>query len=261
MMLKQPVRRAALAVALLGVLLGVTLLPAANAQPPAPEPIALGENRLGQVTDTNITPTFAFMASAGQTVSVEVLAIDAGFTPQLTLLTPERNLVQAIGNPAQSNRIQAEVTFPAAGTYLLQVINTNSNLGGQFLLTISGQDTAPPPTPLTVPATEVGELAPGSQARYSFSATGEVLELSIESLGDSGSQVDLLNAQDEVIATLGSSLLGGTFLIPPGDATYRLVLRGDVQANAPIPYEVRLNIQTPPGEPGIAARPNPATRR
>ena len=248
-------RRAALG--LIAVLLAGSSLsapPILLAQGP-PEPIALGQNKPGEISAANPQPAFLFTATAGQSVIVEVLGLTDGLAPQLTIQTASNALVQAFGNPTLGSSLSATITFPQAGDYVLQVSGVNGAVG-QFALRIAAAAPAEPPTPLAVGQPATGTLAPGEQAAFSFSTPAEAsLLLSLATNGLQGLTAEISDPSGTILGTLGSALAGGAFGLPPLVSDYTLVLRHDQPNLPPVGFTLLLgaNGSTPSAVQGPAA--------
>ena len=238
----------------------MSMPPGLLAQGP-PEPIALGQNKPGEISAANPQPSFLFSASAGQSVIVEVLGLTDGLAPQLTILTASNALVQAFGNPTLSSSLSATITFPQAGDYVLQVSGINGAVG-QFALRVAAAAPAEPPTPLVVGQPVTGTLAPGEQAAFTFSTPAEAsLLLSLATNGLQGLTAEISDPSGTILGTLGSALAGGAFGLPPLVSDYTLVLRHDQPNLPPVSFTLLLGVAMARRLPRQGRRNRPRPRK
>lgn len=231
-------------VLLVGLLIVLVMLGALSGAPQvarAQEPIALDENKLGEISVSVPQPVYLFAAQANQQVEIEVLAIAQGLAPQFTIFNQSGALVQAVGNPTLTNSLVGVVTFPQAGTYSIQIASANG-VQGQFVLTIRSATPVVPPTPLAENEPASGELAGGQNITYSFAANPNAL-LSLELTSTNSTQsvrAELKDQSGKTLALLGSELLGSTLILPPGSSGFTLELKNEAPTGEPIAYQVLL---------------------
>lgn len=240
------------------VMLTITIPgPAALAQ--GPLPVGLGENALGDISPNNPQPGYAFTATAGQTVTIEVLAIADTLVPQFIVVDATNALIASGTNAALSNVVRDTVTFPQAGSYTIQVFDAN-NGQGQFVLRVSSAALAVPAIPLVVLQPVTGVLTSGTTAIYSLTAdAARTLVLSVGQNGEGPpATAELLTSGGASVATISSALEGGTLNIPPGQTAYLLELRND-RPDAPAASFLLLLAPaeggSAPGTPGVTAEP------
>lgn len=187
------------------------------------EPIASGENRTGEVSAANPSPNYVFVASGGETLNVQVLAVTTGFAPTLRILDPSGGVVQEATNATASNNIAVSATLSAAGAYVIQIQSLNAQ-PGQFLISVQSTTPPPPtPTPLVVGETVPGVVnASGPRQLYTFNGQGGPLRVSVNSFSLTGSPlVTLKNADtDEMLGTGSLNLIAISFTVPPSAVNY-----------------------------------------
>jgi hypothetical protein len=225
----------------------------------APEPIAIGENKTGEVSLSNIAPSYSFVASPGQGVSVQVLAITGGFAPSLRILDPNGAVVENQPNAGAASIIEATLNPTVPGAYIFEVQSANG-AGGQFLITIqAAQIITVPPIPLVVGQPVPGTVGPQTPLQvYSFNASPtDILVLTITSnLGTGGPDATLKDGVSNEPLGMGSSrLIGVRFRIPPGAGNFLVDLKHS-GLNPNEPYTILLEIEstgpaeTPEAQPG-----------
>lgn len=212
----------------------------------APEPIGIGENRTGEVSVTTIAPTYSFSAAAGQSISLQVLAITGGFAPALRILDPVGAVAASVSNVEASNIIELTFTPTQPGIHLFEVQSANG-AGGQFLIAVQAvQVTTVPPTPLPIGLEIPGSVNPQAPLlTYSFNASPtDVLLLTVtSSLPTGGPNVTLKDGlTGEVLGSGSLRLIGVRFRIPVGTSSY-LVEVAHSNANPVETYTVLLEIE------------------
>lgn len=218
---------------------------AVSAQTP-PVPIMAGENKTGEVSINNIAPTFSFAGTAGQGISIQVLAITGGFAPALRVLDPGGVLVANVANVEAASTIETTVSLAQSGVYTLEVQSANG-AGGQFLIAVqTAQVQLVPPIPLPIGQELPGSLNPQMMIQpYSFTALPtDVLLLTVTSgLPNGGVIVTLRDAATGETLGMGAmQLIGARFRIPMGTAGY-LVDISYSGMNPVEPYTILLEIE------------------
>lgn len=209
-----------------------------------PQPIALGENKIGELTATAPRSAFSYNAIAGQPVLLEVLSLTDGLVPQFDITTSSGALVRAVGNPNLSNTVSDTITFDQAQAYIITVSSVNGTTG-QFVLRLAPGAPPAPPAPLAIDQPAEGTLAPAGAAAFSFFADSAA-ELSLQITGPTslpGVSAELKNDAGTVVGLVSSQLTGGAFSIPPGQGAYVLTLRNDSGQGGPLNYRVLLTRQ------------------
>ena len=69
-----------------------------HAQQPDLEPITIGENKVATVS-AGVSHDFSFSAAAGQTITIQALAITPGLAPAFAVLEIDATLVESFDNP------------------------------------------------------------------------------------------------------------------------------------------------------------------
>ncbi len=189
------------------------------------QPIALGDNKPGQITATDPAPAYIFSATAGQSVNVLVLSLTPGFAPGLRIVDPTGAAVQNQLNPSAANSVQGALTATQAGNYQL-IVQTANGVGGQFVIAVQPASAAAeaPATllPLNTPMTSSVDGATTSR-RFSFNADpSQPLTLRVTSVSVAGGPSVTLadGATGEVLGSSGPRLLETSFKIPPGNSPY-----------------------------------------
>jgi len=109
-------------VIVVGIFLSLTIAQAQQA------PIAVGENQVAQVS-VGVPQEFLFTASAGQTVTIQALAITPGLVPTFAVLQPDAVLIENFENPFGQTNVSGVVTFAQAGNYVISVATQNGMAG------------------------------------------------------------------------------------------------------------------------------------
>ena len=189
-------------------------------------PIMIGENKLGEVTDTNPGPTFQYNAATAETVLVQALAVSNGFAPQV-IISLNNVPVHTIANPDGAAVAEDNVELTSPGLYIFQV-QTANGAPGQFVLSLQeGQEDLPPPLPLIAnQSTRVDVNADTPKARYAFNASPTanlILEIA-KTTNIGGAMVSVEDAQSgDLLAMFGSSL-DGDLMIPPGTTNFIIMV-------------------------------------
>ena len=200
-------------VLVLCVLMLLGIVQAVHAQ----EPIAPGENKLGDVTPQNPGPMFQFTSPDGLPLMIVAASNASDFAPVINVYDENFDLVQRHSNPAQTGRVSL-LLMPAAETnYIVQILGVGGQ-HGQFVLSLSSSaESAPPMTALEIGQEvddQVSTVEPSKQ--YQISAqSGQVMLIQVNSLlPDGGPAVVLSDADGNTLGVSNNALLGSAFIIP-----------------------------------------------
>lgn len=224
-------------IVLLTICLGMAFLAVSPAK--AQDTIVIGQDKVGEVSAANLTPTYIFTAQANQQVTIRVSAVASPIIPQFTIYNASGALVQVVGNPNLGNSVEGVVTFPAAGDYSIQVASVDGSVG-QFVLSLLSTE---PPTPLLENQPVATTLASGENIVYQFNGNpNHLLELSLEA---PDAQVELKNEAGDVLATVNKQIVSSTFLLPLGAEVYFLSLSYNNPESPTLEYQLSLTPYTP----------------
>ncbi len=212
----------------------------------AQTPVTLGQTQIGEVSSAAPEVRYVFNAQAGQSVTVEVIAIAPGMATQVTILNANGALVQAIGNPTQTETLTGVVTFPQAGAYTISISSTNG-VFGQFVLTVNSSTPTVPPTPLALDTPVQNTLQSGQSLIYSFSGDpNNPVRLSLSPVDSTVNvRAELRTAQGDVLGNISSGLLDATLTLPPVQGDFLLELINDVTEVPDLSYRLVLSAVTP----------------
>jgi uncharacterized protein YraI len=217
----------------------------AQAQQLALEPIAIGENKVATVS-AGVSHDFVFSAAAGQTITIQALAITPGLAPAFAVLEIDATLVENFDNPLLQSTVTGVVSLSEAGDYIISVA-TRNGVEGDVLVTVAEGGTPPiPPTPLQEGQRIEDVLDPGGTITYSFLGslnTNFGLRLLYNSLDlTHGLSAQLHTTDGRILATASNELLELTTLIPPNpQGSYLLTLTNDHPAAVTVRYALVLN--------------------
>ncbi len=258
----RPARRLSALVLFLSLLLLSTAI--VNAQSDV-TPLAIGENRVGEITVASSTATFTLQVGAPQSVTLQVLAITPGFLPTFLIVDPSGIVIMDAINDGTQSSAAAAPNLADGGDYRIEVSGANGSTG-QFL--ISAQAGAPlaPPQPLTP-----GQLLDGTvsaqttRLAYAFSGSpNDILLLTVRSSApDADPTVALRDATSGDLLALSSARLAGVrYRIGAGEANYLLEVTHNGGATAAA-FSVCLELEngTTPcdGSASAAATPSAQT--
>ncbi len=191
------------------------------------QPIALGDNKPGQITAADPAPAFVFNATAGQSVTVLVLSLTPGFAPALRVVDPTGAIAQDQPNPSAANSVQAAVTTTQTGGYQF-IVQTANGTGGQFVISVQAGAAPPPPQlttiPLNTPMTSSVDATTTTRS-FGFNADpSQPLTLRVTSVSIAGGPAVTLadGTTGEVLGSSGPRLLETSFRIPPGNGIYQV---------------------------------------
>ena len=190
-------------------------------------PIQNGQNAFGELTAEVSSASYTLAPSSGETATVQVLAVSAGFVPRFRVLNAAGVEVVNAANPNGLATITGSVSFDG-GTYTIEVTGVNGSVG-QFVLSLQPGAVLPEPTTLTVdqPVTAtVGSLAPVLRYRFDTTSQGAV---SVRVLSQSPGSGALVTVYDEstkrTIASSDAGVVGATYVLPAIEHAYRVEAR------------------------------------
>ena len=201
----------------------------------AQEPIALDEIKPGAISPANPLPSFDFVASPGQNIEIEVLAISEGMVPQFVVQL-ENNALGVWYALAPQNSVKSSVALTEGGTYRI-VVGTTNGVQGQFVITV--REVIPPPT-LVIGAPTSGPLADGDSITYLLEA-GPTNRLALAVTGESIA-ADLYDADGNLVGSLTNNLAGGGFYLPGGSGAYSIEVRDATPDTAAAAYQLSLTV-------------------
>lgn len=248
----------------LSLIISLVAAPGAAAQEEAPaaEPIAIGENKVGDLTTDNPAFAYAISLEAPQALDVQALALSPGFAPALQVFDASGLLIQAAPNAGLETVVRLRSLALGAGTYRIEVHSANGQ-PGQFVLGVQAGEAAPAPVPLVLGETNEGQAtSDGPQARYAF-AGAEISDLLVyvESEDSTRAPVVILKDADtlETLAISGAVVAGVRYRIPPGPADYVIEVANSGSIDAQ-PYSICVQADSDSGpfcEIGRTATPTP----
>jgi uncharacterized protein YraI len=207
-------------------------------------PIALGENQVAQVS-AGVPQEFVFTATAGQTVTIQALAITPGLVPAFAVFQQDAVMIGSFDNPFEQSNVSGVVTFLQSGAHTITVYTTNG-VQGEILVTVTeGGTPPPPPTPLTLDQPTEDILDPGASIVYSFDGHFDpniALRLLYTSLDPMhGLSVQLGITDGRLLSTFSNELIDAALGIPFGaPVSYVLSLTNDHPAEVTIRYSILL---------------------
>lgn len=211
----------------LAVVMAALLLATVASAQTSQQPIALGDNKPGQITAADPAPAFVFNATAGQSVTVLVLSLTPGFAPAIRVVDPSGAVAQEQQNPSAANSVQAAVTASQTGSYQF-IVQTANGTGGQFVISVQAAAAAPPAQltsiPLDTPITSSVDATTTTRS-FAFNADpAQPLTLRVTSVSVAGGPSVTLadGTTGEVLGSSGPRLLETSFRIPPGAGIYQV---------------------------------------
>ncbi len=220
----------------------------------AQEVLQLDQLTSGELTQSSPTASYFVALKGGQPVHLEAIVITTGLVLQGALYSGSGALVQNIPNPTNSPSLEADITPSASGIMRLDISSANASLG-KFVLVV--QETAPP-TPgvqliLNEPVT--GSIQPSQTISYSLAGAPDSRQILDVSTGDPQASlaVQLLDANNAVIASLETQPTGSELLIPLGQKAYNLTLNNP--QDTAVSYQILL---TPLDISGPVSTPVPS---
>lgn len=256
-------RHGVLLVIVLTLVLSIVTSPAlAQNGEPIPEPIGLGENKIGEVTAESPILAFEMTLAQPQALDIQALAISPGFVPALQVFDPFGLLIQAAPNTDVQTAVRVSTSDLAAGIYRIEVSSANGQ-PGQFVLGVQAGEALPAPEPLLPGETVEAEAASADPPqRYAFTGSDtDGMLLFVESRLATGAPVVALKDAEtfETLAISGGLVAGVRYRIPPGAVDYLVEIAnsGALDAQA---YTVCVQIDGETGpfcEVGAGAVPTP----
>lgn len=240
------------------VLLLLVLQPAA-----AQEILQLDQLSSGELTPERPTASYFVALKTGQSLHLQAVAASGGLVLQGALSTAAGALVQTIPNPTNSPTLDTEITASANGIFRLDISSANASFG-QFVLLV--QELAPlePDAELALNEPLSDTLQPDETIAYALSGdpiARLILDITTDNPQDS-IDVQLLDANGSVIASLQTQETGGELLVPAGRRNYQLALSNPQQTA--VGFEVALTsldgpISTPVSTPEVTLPPVTST--
>lgn len=221
---------------------------AVYAQGSVPTPIAIGENKTGEITAAAPVVSYSLTVTSAQNVQVETFGITSGFSPGFTVYDPANVVVQSALNTTNQTAVQAPLILSSPGTYRIDVQSSNGQVG-QFLLSVQPGTALPPALPISPGQSLDGSVSAQTPIQiYAFASSqlDNLLLTVTSSLPASGSTVTLREATTgETLAVNSAKLSGVRYRIPNGVASYQLEVThsGSPAAEA---YTVCLENETGP---------------
>jgi hypothetical protein len=189
-----------------------------------PEPIAIGENRTGTLSQTTPIAAFALLVDQPQPVNVRVFAISPGLAPLVRVLDAGGNLLAGAPNNGGQTSVQIAGLSLTPGVSRIEVSSATPSLG-DFLINIEGQVLEPP---LPLPPGQIVSDSVDPEIpllRYAFRGSlDQPRWLFVQSLADEASPVVTLKDEEtnETLA-MSSPRLGAIHMKLPADDTRYVV--------------------------------------
>ena len=128
-------RSARLVLAGMILLIGAALASPAFAQ--SLTPIAVGENKPGEVTAAAPSVSYVLTVNSPQTISVQVFGLTTGFAPAFNVLTISGVQLLSVTPPPGATLATGSTALSSAGLYQIVVSSANGQTG-QFALSVQG---------------------------------------------------------------------------------------------------------------------------
>jgi len=191
-------------------------------------PITVGQNAQGELSQQQPTAEFVLTVSTPQVITIQALALTAGFTPAFSVLAPSGVVVATNANPDDVNIIASTVNLTETGAYSILVQRSSAGFG-QFVLSVEPGAPAAPPIPINLGQTVTDAVDLQTSLRnYGFAASpSEVIVLNVQAPPGSlsGPNVTLRDATSSETLAYGSArLLGVSFRLPPGNELYEVIV-------------------------------------
>lgn len=218
-----------IAVVILMLVFFCGVLPTAG-QSTVPIPIAVGENKQGELSAGAPVQQFSLSISQPRIAVVQVLGLSPNFGPTVRILGPNGVVIQQANNTSGATIIQATAGFTTPGQYLIEV-GSIAATPGQFVISVQGGPNLPAPVALVFGQQVQTDLLPEvpiQQFVFLSAPNGfMILHVGVESTASAapprGPVLTLRDAQTgEVFATIGSQLVGTRLRLPPGAINYVL---------------------------------------
>jgi hypothetical protein len=215
------------------LLLLILLVTAALAGPAAAQnavPIAVGENKSGELTAAAPTQAYTLNVTGPQTVTVQILGLTPGFAPAFSVTAPGGMAVQN-ATPAPGATIAlATVALTQPGVNQIVVSSGNGQLG-QYVISLQGGAPLPPAIPLVLGQLEAGAVTAQTPIiLFTFTAlpTGNA-QVIVRAEGVTGVPLaagPLIQLRDqetnELLASASPRLIGASMRVPQGTVSYVL---------------------------------------
>ncbi|MFQ3567542.1 MAG: SH3 domain-containing protein [Aggregatilineales bacterium] len=194
------------------------------AQAQVATPIAIGENRTGEIGQPGAVAEFSLLTPSAVAANVQVLAISQGLAPAFEVVAPPGIIIASDPNVSGSGISSAAVNL-SPGSYLIRV-RSAVNSTGQFLISVQGGAPLAPPQPLLLGQTVSGQVsAQASRQAYSFRGQiGEILLLTVDGPRLAPGPVVTLKDADtgDTLAINSGRLIGIRHRLPDEVANYLL---------------------------------------
>lgn len=210
------------------LLLGMALGSAVSAQ--SLTPIAVGENKPGEITATAPAVSFALTVSAPQTITIQVFGLTPGFAPAFSVLTITGAQLQSVTPPPGATMAVGSAALTAPGIYQIVVSSANGQTG-QFALSVQGGTPLPPALPLVLGQPQASVVSVQSPiSLYTFTAlptdSAFVIMRALSQTDAPESAGPLVELRDqetnEVLASSSPRLIGAAYRLPLGTVSYVL---------------------------------------
>jgi len=193
-------------------------------------PIQIGQNATGAITAEASSAPFALTANAGDTATIQVLAISANFAPNFRVLNAAGVEVLNVPNPDGKAILSGNVAFNDSGIYTIVVGGENGSTG-QFVLSLQAGAPLPPPTALVLNQpimAMVGAEAPVQLYRFDTTSLGAVTVAVLSQTADAGPLVTLYDeSAGKTIASNGAGVVGVAYQLPAAGHAYRVEVRAN----------------------------------
>ncbi len=219
-------RSARLVLAGMILLIGAALASPAFAQ--SLTPIAVGENKPGEVTAAAPSVSYVLTVNSPQTISVQVFGLTTGFAPAFNVLTISGVQLLSVTPPPGATLATGSTALSSAGLYQIVVSSANGQTG-QFALSVQGGAPLPVASPLVLGQPQAGVVSLQSPINlYSFTAlptdNAVVTVRAIsqtDALEANGPLVELRDQEtNEVLANSSARLIGVAYRVPLGTVSY-----------------------------------------
>ena len=216
------------------------------AQAQVATPIAIGENRTGEIGQPGAVAEFSLLTPSAVAANIQVLAISQGLAPAFEVIAPPGIIIASDPNMTGGGIASAAVTL-SPGSYLIRV-RSAANSTGQFLISVQGGAPLAPPQPLLLGQPVSGQVsAQATRQAYSFRGQlGEILLLTVEGPRLAPGPVIALKDADtgDTLAINSGRLIGIRHRLPDEVANYLLEIThsGGPQAEG---YTVCLETESP----------------
>ncbi len=224
-------------------------------------PIQIGQNATGALPAGG-NAQFTLSANGGETATIQVLALSAGFAPRFRIVNPSGVEILNIANPNTQATVSSSASFNDAGTYTIEISGENGS-GGQFVLSLVPGTPLPQPVALPLDqaiTTTVGSQTPVRIYQFSTNATDSLTLTILTLTPDAGALISLYDEDThKTIASSDAELSGVAYHLPPQTRHYRVEVRASGAGND-VPFSICVgncgNVVPQTNPP--AAQPTPA---